>query len=479
MPPIDPRLPPSTVRTPVATRPEPVPLASPAPAAAPSASGLSSFDRPAPQPVNTRGGVRDPSVGVRDSSVGLRDSSVGLRDSSVGLRDSSVGLRDSSVGLRDSSVGLRDSSVGQLGPERTAYEKAVKSTLEKYLETPSYLRDDAPRGVRSDPKAAVAALPADVRAVLQPAVSKPDSKSAKVVENVVGSSLWKGLSAPEKGNLAKVMSSASEKGLVAFGALLEGTPESVKSTDRNGKSLLANLSELASQPLNAALYSGTTKQKVLDEVLLQTANPDRIEQGNAPTCTVTSMEFELVRDDTAEYVRLMAGLTGPSGTVEMKGGGELKLDPDSLAQLDKRQSTQAIFQSAAMEFGNGADNFDAAKGVSHDDKGVKDDYPGLLPYQQTVMLRQLFGVKYETKSLPTEGSRQKALDELRSYATVGANRPVLLEIDQGNFNHAVTYEMQKNDRVYFRDPYGQVRSMPEEAFIKHVVAVHKPQVMPG
>jgi hypothetical protein len=275
------------------------------------------------------------------------------------------------------------------------------------------------------------------------------------------------------------MSAAGEKGLVALGALLEGTPEAATSVDRNGRSLLGNLSDLAAQPLNAALYSGTTKQKVLDEVLLQVANPDRIEQGNAPTCTVTSMQFELVRDDTSEYVRLMAGLTGPGGSVEMKGGGALKLDPKSLAQLNKRQSSQAIFQTAAMEYGNGADDFDVAKGVSHDDKGVKEDYPGLMPYQQTVMLRQLFGVKYETRSLPTEASRAKALQELRGYATVGTNRPVLLEIDQGNFNHAVTYEMQKNDRVYFRDPYGQIRSMPQEAFIQHVVAVHQPQVMQG
>ena len=369
--------------------------------------------------------------------------------------------------------------MGQLGPERTAYERAVKSTLEKYLETPSYLRDDAPRGGRSDPKAAVSGLAADVRAVLQPAVSKPESKSAKVVENVINSSLWKGLSASDKGSLAKVMSAAGEKGLVALGALLEGTPESVKDTDHLGKSLLGNLAELASQPLNAALYAGTTKQKVLDEVLLQVANPDRVDQGNAPTCTVTSMQFELVRDETAEYVRLMAGLTGPKGKVEMRGGGDLKLDPESLAQLNKRQSSQAIFQTAAMEYGNGADEFDVGKGVSHDDKGVKESYPGLMPYQQTVMLRQLFGVKYETKSLPTESSRAKALNDLRNYVTAGSNRPVLLEIDQGNFNHAVTYEMQKNDRVYFRDPYGQIRSMPQQAFINHVVAVHKPQVMPG
>lgn len=467
MPPIDPRLTTTPVRTSTpTTRPEPVQPAPVQPAPVPTGpSGVSGFDRPVATPTNVRGGVRDPSVGVRDPGVGVRDPGVGVRDPGVGVRDPGVGVRDPGVGL--------------LGPQRTEYEKAVKATLEKYLETPSYLRDDAPRASRSDPKAAVNALPADLKAMLGATVANPSSKSAKVVENLVGSSLWRGLPAAEKSNLAKVMSSAGEKGLVALGAALEGTPELAKSTDKDGKSLLSNLADLASQPLNAALYNGTTKQKVLDDVLLQIANPDRVEQGSAPTCTVTSMQFELVRDDAAEYARLMAGLTGSKGKVAMKGGGDLKLDPETLASLDKRGTSQAIFQNAAMEYGNGADAYDSKKGVSHDDKGVQADYAGLMPYQQTTMLRQLFGVKYETKSLATESSRAKALVELRDYTTVGKNRPVLLEIDQGDFNHAVTYEMQKNDRVYFRDPYGQIRSMPSDAFIKHVVAVHKPQEMTG
>ncbi len=460
MPPIDPRLTTTPVRTtspttqPQPVQPPPVPVQ---PAPGPN-NGLSTFDRSNTTPVNTRGGIRDPSIGIRDNTIGIRDNT---------------------IGIRDNTIGVRNNSIGQLGPERTAYEKAVKATLEKYLETPSYLRDDAPRAGRSDPKAAVNAQPADLKAILQATVSTPTSKSAKVVDNVLGSSLWKGLPAAEKANLAKVMAAAGEKGLVALGAALEGTPELAKATDRDGKSMLQGLADLATQPLNAALYAGTTKQKILDDVLLQIANPDRVEQGNAPTCTVTSMQFELVRDEAAEYVRLMAGLTGPKGKIEMRGGGDLKLDPETLATLDKRPTAQAIFQNAAMEYGNGADKYDAKKGVSHDDKGVKDSYPGLLPYQQTVMLRQLFGVRYETKTLATESSRAKALVDLRDYSTVGKNRPVLLEIDQGNFNHAVTYEMQKNDRVFFRDPYGQIRSMPSEAFIKHVVAVHKPQEMGG
>ncbi len=420
----------------------------------PTQTGASTFDRPA-TPLSTRGAVRDPVVGVRDPVVGVRDPIVDVRDPVVGVRDLVVGVRDPVVEL--------------LGPERTAYEMAVKSTLEKYLEAPSYLRDDAPQSAPTHSTAAVNGLAEDLRVVLLPMVAQPDSKSAKVVENVVGSNLWKDLSTPDQHNLAKVMASAGERGLAALAALLEGTPGAATSLDSNGKSLVENLAELASAPLNVALYAGTTKQRVLDEVLLQVANPNRVEQGNAPTCTVTSMQFELVRDDASEYVRLMAGLTGVTGKVEMKGGGDLKLEPAALAQLNERQSSHAIFQSAAMEYGNG----------SHDVEPAQDAYPGLLPYQQTEMLRQLFGVKYETNSLPTETSRATALDELRNTTTAGNNRPVLLEIDQGNFNHAVTYEMQKNDRVYFRDPFGQIRSMPQDAFIKHVVAVHKPQVMPG
>lgn len=478
MPPIDPRLTSTPVRTTTpTTRPDPVlPAPAPAqPAPAPVNTGVSTFDRPVAAPTNTRGGVRDPSVGVRDGSVGVRDGSVGVRDGSVGLRDGSVGLRDGSVGLRDGSVGLRDSSVGQLGPERTAYEKAVKATLEKYLETPSYLRDDAPRR-SSDPKAAVNGLPADLKSLLGPAVANGASKSAKVIENVVGSSLFKSLPAAEKANLAKVMSAAGEKGLVAFGAALEGTPELAKSTDREGKTLLQNLADLATQPLNAALYNGTTKQKILDDVLLQIANPDRVEQGTAPTCTVTSMQFELVAEEPAEYVRLMSDLTGPQGRAKMRGNSDLALAEGDGGTRDGRSISQTIFQTAAMEFGNGKtlDFVPSAHG-SFDSTGAMVQQ-GLRPEQQTQVLRQLFGVNYRSERFQTEAEGAKVLEKLRGYdASSAQNRPIILQIDQGDFNHAVTFERVADKRVYFRDPYGELRSMPEDQFKTFVVGMNAPK----
>src|SRR6185436_6734858 len=92
------------------------------------------------------------------------------------------------------------------------------------------------------------------------------------------------------------------------------------------------------QPLNPELEAaGITQQTVLNDVMRGIVNPERIDQGRAPTCTVTSMQFELVRDDPSEYARIMAGLTGPSGTATMRGGGELKLEPDSLAAAGRDQ----------------------------------------------------------------------------------------------------------------------------------------------
>ena len=55
--------------------------------------------------------------------------------------------------------------------------------------------------------------------------------------------------------------------------------------------------------------------------MVEAANPNRIQQGTAPTCTVASMQYEMVADQPSEYVRLLAGLTGPTGKAKMRGGG--------------------------------------------------------------------------------------------------------------------------------------------------------------
>ena len=70
--------------------------------------------------------------------------------------------------------------------------------------------------------------------------------------------------------------------------------------------------------------------------------PERIWQGDAPTCTVSTMQYELAKEKPAEYVRLMTGLT-VNGSVTLAGGGVMQTQVGDavlqslLAQLDHRR----------------------------------------------------------------------------------------------------------------------------------------------
>ena len=440
-----------TTRPPIVTTPKTdvKPAAAPAtapatkPASAPAAAGtsaVSSFD-------DVRSlGVGGYARGTKDHSVGVGDPSGGTKDHSVGTKDHSVGTKDHSVGTKDHSVGT-SSDLPTLGPTQDAYQKQVKASLVKYLESPSYLRDN----------------------------KLPAAQEAQAVQaNVAADPNFRALPASQQQEFWTSFNASNTKGKVALGALLEGTPEALTSQDTQGHTLLDNLSTIAKQPLNPQLVHNATTGTMLDQLITSIANPDEIKQGSAPTCTVASMQFELARDNPSEYARLVGGLAG-SGSVQMQGGDMLTFDAGSGAKtaLEGRDVSQAIFQSAAMDYANGGAKYDPVTGENISVSGKQDQ--GLAPEQSTQMLDQMFGVKYQTDELPDTASRAKELASLKDYVAVGRNRPVLMEIDQGNFNHAVTFEMMKDDKIFFRDPYGTLRSMTQDAFLAHIVAVHKPE----
>ncbi len=422
-----------------------------------------------------RGGVADDSVGravqgeVADNS-GLRLKRGGVADDSIGraviarstvkggikpkkgVPDDSIGRTIRKKGVPDDSIGdsVRDSLVGPV--DNPQYLKA-RDALYAQLESPSYLA--------SAGRSAVG-----------------DLVRAKVLQ----SSVFHKLPTAQQASLGNVMSHLDDVGLRRLGALVEQAPEVLMDKDSAGKTLISNLEKLATQPLNSMLAGGTSTQELLNSALLDVTNPNRIDQGTAPTCTVTSMQFELVADNPAEYLRLLTGLAGPSGAATMKGGSDLVLgrgDADARAR-DDRPVSQAIFQSAAMEYGNGKSaDFDPIAGKSTDASTGK-TYAGLGPSQQTMVLRQLFGINYRTDQFYSESEGAKALQALQGFdASSSVNRPIILDIDQGAINHAVTLEKVDGGRVFFRDPYGVLRSIPDEMFPKYVVAMHRPADMLG
>lgn len=412
--------------------------------------------------------------------------------------------------------GIYDSvNDGVVGPDHDADRLALRDAIWDRLETPSYLREGAggaPKPVDSKQLRAAlggatsarqaAALSKQAKAspqlaarlddllghtagidaktrnsLLQTLAAAPGDTAGAVVAGIAGSSAFSALTAPQQGELARVLARLDEKGLKVMGALVESVPEALTETDSTGGTLLSNLAALASQPLNASLTGHTTTEALLSSVLADVMNPNRIEQGTATTCTVASMQFELVADEPAEYARLMAGLAGPKGSVAMQGGGVLRIGPGDADERARqgRSVSQTLFQSAAMEYANGRfSNYDPVLGLSVNTK-TGEQRPGLRPDNQQALLEKLFGVNYSINRLFTEKEAAGALKKLEGWDARGArNRPIVVDIDQGKFNHAVTLESVTKEKVLFRDPYGVLRSMAADAFPKVAVAIHMP-----
>ncbi|MDP3574220.1 MAG: hypothetical protein Q8S42_26580 [Archangium sp.] len=213
---------------------------------------------------------------------------------------------------------------------------------------------------------------------------------------------------------------------------------------------------------------------MVGDVMYDLVNPGRIWQGRAPTCTVSSMQYELAHEDPAEYARLMAGLVC-DGKVTMRGGGELVVDIEwarraSSVAGDGRSGSEAVFQAAAMEFANGSDLY---LEYSQQSVGSGESYRGLKADQIRNMVGELFGVEYETREIGSDAEATAELNQILERER--PNRPVLFDImiDGSQSNHCVSLESVKNGRVYYRDPTtGERESMSVEEFRTSLVAVH-------
>ncbi len=468
--PIDPKIPiarPAVrVTTPV---PAPVkPQATPVPTTLqPSGyKAASTFDT-IRQPSPKRDGIPDDSIGRRQQG-GIADDGIGrakqggIADDGIG-RKGAGGIADDGIG-RKGAGGIADDGIGRTKKGGIADDGIGGGSYEAAL--------DALVG-RNDTDDSLALRDAIYQRMEQPSFLKG---SATVPAQVAAFAKTLKLSPAQQAQVDSLLRGSTKETATLVGALLEKTPEVLTTVDGNGQTALANLARIATQPLNTKMAGDTTKGELLSSVLREIINPNRIDQGDAPTCTVTSMQFELAADEPAEYLRLIADLSGPEGKSKMRGGSFLELEAGDAGARDGRSISDTIFQTAAMEFGNGRDGqFDPYAGKSVNTK-TGAEQRGLKPAQQTQVLRQLFGVNYESKNFLNEAEGAKALEKLRGYDTRGAqNRPIILQIDQGDFNHAVTFERVSDQRVYFRDPYGVLRSMPEQQFPKFVMAVNAPR----
>ena len=397
------------------------------------ASGVSAFEAPrrGPLELNPSEGRRN---GTNDDSVGRGK---GTNDDSIGR---GKGTNDDSIGGRGTTTATTSRDLDAVNPTYGGAEADQTATVD----------------LSQSAQAEVAALLAD-------------PKTQRAAGYALKSNTFAALPADQRQKFIDVMAKSDAVGVKLMAITCEKAGDLFAERASDGTTMLDSLDTMAN--------SANAKQFV-NHTLADVLRPERIWQGDAPTCTVSTMQYELAKQKPAEYVRLMTGLT-VNGSVTLAGGGVMQTQVgdavlQSLLAKDHRSPTEAIFQSAAMEYANGADTYNLATRASTgvDAQGDAKSYQGLYGDQIRTMVGDLFGIEYKTTKISTNDEAAAALATLNRSNV--PNRPVLVDlvIDEKS-NHCVAFEGYANGMVTFRDPQtGQKFSITEHEFLETAAAVH-------
>ena len=294
-------------------------------------------------------------------------------------------------------------------------------------------------------------------------------KTARAADYAFKSDTFASLPVEQREKFIDVMAKGDEVTVKLMAISCEKAGDLYAERASDGSTMLDNLEQMA---------SASGAKQFVNYTLADMIKPDRIWQGDAPTCTVSTMQYELAKEKPAEYARVMTGLT-VVGNAKLAGGGVIQTQVGdallhSILSKDQRSPTEAVFQSAAMEFANGADKYDlAARQSTHaNEDGTTRTYKGLYGEQIRDMVGQLFGIDYTTTRIENDEQAAAALATLNKSNT--PNRPVLVDlVIDDKHNHCVAFEGFSNGRVYFRDPQtGKKDSITEQQFLATAAAVH-------
>jgi len=244
--------------------------------------------------------------------------------------------------------------------------------------------------------------------------------------------------------------------------------------DSQGKSLMENLNALKNQKFHQGIDGNQVYQEVLDTL----SNPLLVNQGNKATCGATIPQYKLVKENPAEYVRLLSGITGQSGSVQMRNGDSLALNQSALSEDGSyRSMTDKLFQSSLMEYGKDdlrynnttdkhyqADKIDNSGILYTNDifgtKAPKSLTAGNITKVMDALLPYESELKFYMHSDENKAATDKVEQEMKSSLQSGYSVPVGIywtPTGKGGDHaaHQLTVESIQEDKVILRNPWGQ------------------------
>jgi hypothetical protein len=280
------------------------------------------------------------------------------------------------------------------------------------------------------------------------------------------------MSAAERALLVDVYAAAPGPDLLRL-AGVDGA-ERLTGRDLQGGTMLSHLHGLATGPLASGLDRGALLRSTIAEV----ENPANIEQHRQGTCAATSVALRVAERSPAEYARLVAGLSTPSGRVTLKGGETLVRNVGSIADTRSgRTQSERMLQDAFMGYANGSLNYDVAADTSRGEGGGD----GLNLAEVSRLQEGVFGEPFRTITVAgRQVTRDAGLGDrlwrnfrnnidratfrhdpnspmvmLRQELAAGRDAVIGMRWGQeGHSAHAVVVERIENGRVFFQNPHG-------------------------
>ncbi|RKH59641.1 hypothetical protein, partial [Corallococcus llansteffanensis] len=245
-----------------------------------------------------------------------------------------------------------------------------------------------------------------------------------------------------------------------------------------GGTLLEQLNGLATQELGEGLDRG----QLLSDVVQEVATPESIGQRNKGTCAATAVEIQLVKENPAEYVRLVSGLASPEGQVTLADGKTViareELGTDARGIIDDvRSESQELLAPALMEAANGGDlDYQDGTDTHYDGDGDK-VHKGLTPSESDRLAEAVFGRKYDTMSgIDTSTEEAAAWDLIQERTAEGESVAVGIDWTGGGHKVVVTGtgvdEKTGEEYVEYTNPWGRTERMPKDEFLDRLNSVH-------
>lgn len=232
----------------------------------------------------------------------------------------------------------------------------------------------------------------------------------------------------------------------------------LKYRDIHNHTVLDNLEAIASRPAVRGIDHAALARDLVQDI----CRPSTIDQAAHGTCTATSIQAALARNNPGEYARFVAGIGTDAGDVASRDGHWHLTARDYLPYKDRSVSSN-LMQPAIMEleaqvegghYSNKTDKITPRHGAAHG---------GAYDADVAQVATALLGTRYDV--LYVKPTNHDAVLQLLARAT--PKQPLIVGVSTaGGGGHEMQVVGFTDGKVVFRNPWGLVQKVPANTFLK-------------